>query len=156
VTGVSNQPIEEENVSDTPQCLARAYLSSDDSISANVFNIVEFDSLEYNLGNNFNLSDNSYEVSHSGYYIITGAARVYLTADSLLSIYIRKDGNSVAVNTVQSSTESFYSINIVDILLLEKDSSINMVLFQNTGNNRQLMGDANGIYTYFSIALLES
>ena len=114
---------------------SRAYISSAQSPSANTLTVVNFGAENYDVDSEFNLTDDRFVATTTGYYLVT--SQIYFTGladQNDYSVYIYKNGAVYAQKLQTSSGTNGMIVNIVDIVPLTATDYVEIrVRRQNAG-----------------------
>jgi len=139
------------------QIISRVFRTSSYLITPNLWHTVNFDESDFNVGNNFDLSIDSFNCTYAGYYLISGKVTLELLQDGerMLVAIARNTTTLEAGTSTHASYLGFISAGVVDILYLNEGDLIQLRVYHTDSISRNVFGNSYGTYTYFSITLIE-
>lgn len=137
----------------------RAYLNTGQgNITSSSWVKVTINAVTYDLGKNFATDTYKFTAPVSGLYNIIGQVFFDSTgvqADKRYVVSIFKNGVAINESEGHASVADYVSVNIQDEVYLAKDDYIELYAYTTgTGNTVDILGDANGLYTYLVIRLI--
>jgi len=135
----------------------RVYLSADqENLTGNSWNLIAFNTANYDLGGNFALDTYKFTVPVAGLYIVKGAVSFKtgsVVADKRYVTGIYKNGALVTRRSLQASMTGEFCVTIDDELYLDKDDYIQLYAYPNdTANTIDLSSGEN--FTYLIVRLV--
>jgi len=142
---------------DTPKPLARAFLNTSYSTLDTVWVKIDFDVLDYDVSNDFNIITDQFICPTSGYYHISGM----VTFDSM------QDGETIRVgafsegvfkveSTAHASHTDRLSAGFTDIVFLNAGDYVEFGTYHTGAGLRSIYGNSAGSYTYLIIAAVDN
>ncbi len=150
--GITNQTVMPE------AHLARAYLTSSYTVTDFNWHVINFNAIDYNVGNDFDLATDTFTCTYAGYYLISGMVTLnYLVDGEYMYVGIYRNTTILeAANCVQASQSSVASAEIVDILYLNIGDSIQLKVLHSHTPDTDVFGLSSATWTYLSIALIQN
>ncbi len=150
--GITNQTV-------VPEAhLARVYLTSSYSITDFNYHVVNFNAIDYNVGNNFDLTTDTFTCTYAGYYLISGMVTLnYLDDGEYMYVAIYRNTTILeAGNSVHASLSSVTSAEIVDTLYLNIGDLIQLKVLHSHTPETNIFGLPSATWTYLSIGLIQN
>lgn len=133
--------------------IARAYLNSLQDIVTATSTKVLFDTSSFDPDSDFDLVNSKYVCSEAGYYMLASEVifePADVTADKRVGIYIKKNGNTFSINSVQTAVAGkYFSCAHFDIALLAVNDYIETFIYHEFGANAELY--IGGAYNFLSV-----
>ncbi len=136
-----------------PNPLARAFLATSYSTLDTVWVKIDFDVLDYDVSNDFNIITDQFICPTSGYYLISGM----VTFDSMqdgetIRVGAFSEGVIKAESIAHASDTEDLSAGFTEIVFLNAGDYLEFVAYYTGAGS--IYGDSSGKYTYFTIAFL--
>jgi len=145
VAGVEALRIYSSGISDLPkQSRCRVYMSTNQDISSGSTVIINFDSKDYDVQNEFDTTNHRFTATKAGYYLIAATIQWYnaIAAGSTLTHRIYKNGAEVQITQVPPDGVS-PGMSLLTILYLSAGDYVDIRIAQSTGNTKALYGGAS-------------
>jgi len=138
---------------DPPKHLARAFLNTSYSILDTVWEKIDFDVLDYDVSNDFNIITDQFICPASGYYYIS----VMVTFSSMqdgetIRVGAFSEGVFKAESTAHASQTDQLSVGFTDIVFLNAGDYVEFGTYHTGAGLRSIYGNSAGSYTYITIA----
>ncbi len=143
------------NQIESPKPLARAFLNTSYSILDTVWVKIDFDELDYDVSNDFNIITDQFICPTSGYYLIS----VMVTFEDMLDgeiirVVAFSEGFFKAESIAHASTTDDLSTSFTNIVFLNAGDYVEFGAYHNGAGLRSIYGNSEGSYTYVTIAFL--
>ncbi|MHA1241087.1 MAG: C1q-like domain-containing protein [Promethearchaeota archaeon] len=151
LTSTNEISIPEDN-----QPITRVYRSTDYNLSTIAWIIVDFDTIEIDLDDNFNITTNRFNCSKAGYYLISGQVSYYpYVVGEAVHVAIYKNSLiNKATNVVHASNTGIISASVVDVINMTEGDTIDLRVYHTSGVSETIYSGINGAYTFLSIAFI--
>ena len=139
----------------TPKPLARVLVSSNYLISNSVWETVNFNVVDYDKTDDFNIVTDEFTSSTSGYYLIS-AMLTFAVMNDGDAIFVRlvREGVYEAGSSAHASQSNTLSVGFTDIVYLTAGDTFEIQVFQLSSGSKNLLGTTAGTYTYLTIAAI--
>jgi len=128
----------ETELAGTPSKFSVA-LDGDQEIANITATLLEFESVNFDAGGDFDSDSHRFVAPEDGYYFFNAYARVDInTADKYAWLAIRKNASNMALTFANSSSTSDISPEVACLLYLEVDDYVDVTIYQNTGSARDV------------------
>ena len=117
-----------------------AYPSGSQDVATSTVTRIDFGSEDYDLGGEF--ATNTFTVSYEGYYFIHSTIKIMGAAAAFI-IYIYKNGAVVRERIEINPSASSLSLSISAVLKLNKGDTIDIRVWQNSGNTGEVSSDSD-------------
>ncbi|MHA1241112.1 MAG: C1q-like domain-containing protein [Promethearchaeota archaeon] len=150
LTSTNHISIPEDN-----QPITRVYRYTDYNLTTIAWTIVDFDTIEIDLDDNFNITTNRFNCSKPGYYLISGQVSYnpYVVGEAV-HVAIYKNNFNEATNVVHASNTGIISARVVDVINMTKGDMITLRVYHTTVVSETIYSGINGAYTFLSIAFI--
>jgi len=145
------------NQIESPKPLARAFVSSGQSVSDHTWTVVDFDVLEYDITGDFNIVTDRFICPTSGYYLISGAVSFTSMLDGeYIYVGVYREGILEASSSVYASQTASLSTSFTDIIYLNEGDYVELRVYHNGSFDRGIYGNTEGSYTYLTITATDN
>jgi len=139
----------------TPKPLTRVFRSSDYSIPRLSWETVNFNVLDYDKTDDFNLLTNQFICPTSGYYLISAMLTFVIMNDGeAIFITAVREGIREAGSAAHASQTNSLSVGFTDIVYLNAGDSLELRAYHTGDDDRIIDGSTAGTYMYFTIAAI--
>jgi hypothetical protein len=122
-------------------------LNSSQTISNTTETIVQFNNEVFDADNKYNTSTHKFTPTVAGKYMLSVAARMNASEDfDIFTLAIQKNGSTIA--RVDKRHENNESLAFSIIQEADADDYFQVSVYQNSGGNRDLLGDS-AAFTFF-------
>ena len=112
------------------------------SIPDSASTLIEFDSVYFDAGGDFDSDAHRFIAPENGYYFFNAFARVDIkTADKYAYLAIYKNNQNVGLTFSHSSSTSDITPKVACLLYLEVDDFVDVRIYQNTGLARDILSN---------------
>lgn len=136
-----------------PRSACSVYLNVSQDIASEDWTKVEFDTVDYDLGTEFDhVTDHEFTAAVTGYYHVTFNLRFFesMNDGDLISIKIIKDSANIAQQSLIASVNTFFAfLDIAKDVYLTAGQTLHGEVFHDFGANRELRG--TNYSTYFTV-----
>ena len=138
------------NVHEDDQSIARVFKSGSTVISENTWWKNDFDVLDFDLYNNFNIITDVFNCTNPGYYQISGLITFVLLQDGeeAYAAIVKNNAINEAIKIVHASNTGAISTGVVDIVYLSEWDTIEIKNYYTGIGSRGVYGSPNGSYNY--------
>ena len=127
-----------------------AYLSADQSITANTATKVALDTALFDIQNEFDSTNNRITVTEDGIYAVIGQAEFDVTAaGDVLRVYIYVNGGAKALTGLTASDVSYHILSVMKILELNAGDYVELYVKNVSSDDTIISGSA---ITYLCVA----
>ena len=141
------------NQLDPPRHLARAFLNTSYSTRDDEWIKVDFDVLDYDLSNDFNIITDQFICPASGYYLISGKVTFSSMLDGeTINVVAFCEGVREAESMANASHTGRLSAGFTDIVFLNAGDYVEFGAYHTGDGFRSIYGNSAGSYTYVTIA----
>ena len=150
------QILNQTNVQEENQSITRVFKSGSTVISENTWWKIDFDVLDFDVYNNFNIITDVFNCTNPDYYQISGLITFVLLQDGeeAYAAIVKNNAINEAINIVHASNTGAISTGVVDIVYLSEGDTIELQTYHTGSGGRGVYGSPNGVYTYLSIAFI--
>jgi len=128
------------------QSACYAYLSSNQSISANVVTKINLDATLFDTQNEFDATNHRITVSKNGKYLIIGSININAeTSGNILFNIIERNGVQVGISKLTAAANVSHIFNVVTVLELEAGDYIELFA-KNTNNDTTIFAGSDVTY----------
>ena len=136
-----------------PKSLARVYLASSYAISGMGWILVNFDVIDYDITDDFNITSDRFICPTSGYYLISAMLMYSIMYDGeSIFLAVFREGILEAGSAAHASHTSSLSTSFTDIVFLNEGDYVELRTLHSGSTVRTIEGSSVGTYTYFTIA----
>jgi hypothetical protein len=130
-----------------------AYISTSQSISANVFTKIQFDTTEFNLNSNFNTSNYRFTPTVAGYYQVN--CQVYMIAggSTQANTAVYKNGS---INKATYLLTAGQQLPLVSAIIYMNGSTDYIEAYGYNNTSGTVYGGGNAPYCYFQAVLVRA
>ena len=141
----------------SPKPLARAFVSSGQSVSSSTWTVVDFDVEDYDVTSNFNIVTDRFICPTPGYYLISGKVKFVTMLDGeAIWVAVFREGVSVIESSVYGSNTVSLSTNFADIVYLNAGDYVELRVYHTGSFSRSVYGNPDGTYTYLTITAVDN
>ena len=141
------------NQIENPKPLARAFIATSYSIPSSSLTVVNFDVLDYDVTDDFNITADRFICPTSGYYFISGKVKFVVMLDGeYIDVGVYSEGIMVVESRASASNTLSLSISFTDIVYLNATDYVELRVYHTGSTARSIYGDTEGTYTYLTIA----
>ena len=140
------------NQVEPPRSLARASLAFSYSTPSTIWTPINFDVLDYDVTSDFNITTNRFICPTSGYYLISGMVTFTMQDGETILLAAYREGVYEAGSLAHASHSDSLSTGFTDIIYLNAGDYLELRAYHTGSGSRSIFGNAEGTYTYFTIA----
>jgi len=145
------------NQVEPPRPLTRAFLNMGYGISSGIYMVVNFDVLDYDETDDFNLITDRFICPISGYYLVSGMVTFGGMQDGeAIFVLAFVEGILKAWIIARAAHSTILSTRFTDILYLNEGDYVELKVYHTGSGPREIFGDSEGIYTYLTIAATDN
>ena len=135
----------------------RVFRYSDYTVGSGTWITVNFDTVDFDDGGNFNLITDRFTCPYAGYYLISGRVLFEnLDANTNFYVTIFRDITIWEAGTASHTSHVDYiSSGVVDILYLDVEDTVELKLLHFTTGGATVYGSSWGAYTYFTVMFID-
>jgi len=138
-----------------PKPLARAFLSTSYSTTNGLWFKVDFNVIEHDVSDDFNIVSDRFICPTSGYYLVSGMITFSTTQDGeIIHLAAFSEGVREAGSITHTAHASFISVGFTDIVHLNAGDYVELQAYHSGSGSETVYGSTAGTYTYFTIAFL--
>jgi len=132
--------------------LARVFVAFSYSIPSTSWTTINFDVLDYDETGDFNIVTDRFICPTSGYYLISGMVTFIMPDGETILLAAIREGVNEAGSLAHASHSDSLSTGFTDIIYLNAGDYLELRAFHTGSAPRSIFGNAEGTYTYFTIA----
>ena len=132
--------------------LVRATLTSSYSIPSTTWTTINFNVLDYDETGDFNIITNRFICPTSGYYLVSGMVTLIMQDGETIQLAAFREGVYEAGSLAHASHSDGVSTGFTDIVYLNVSDYLELRAHHTGSGSRSIFGNAEGTYTYFTIA----